>query len=349
MAETTLETLAKITGTELVGDPTYIIQNVAAIDEATENDISFIANPRYESLLKDSLAGVVIINKGMDVSDNRQYLLSDDPSVAFQKAIEFFHGGDRGVPSAFTGIHSTAVVHETVQVAEGVTIAPHAVIDENVTIGANTHIGSGVYLGKNVTVGEGCILYPNVVVREECHIGNRVILQPNAVIGSCGFGYATDEIGQHTKLAQLGNVVVEDDVEVGANSTVDRARFGSTKLGRGTKVDNQVQIAHNVDIGENNIIVAQTGIAGSVKTGKRCIMAAQTGIAGHIELADDVILAATAKTHRSIKKAGAYGGVPAVPANDFRRNAVVSMKLYEHLTQIRSRLDKLESCDEQNV
>jgi UDP-3-O-[3-hydroxymyristoyl] glucosamine N-acyltransferase len=196
-----------------------------------------------------------------------------------------------------------------------------------------------------VSVGSGCLFYPHVIIREKCTIGNRVILQPGAVIGSCGFGFTTDALGKHTKLDQLGTVIIEDDVEVGANTTIDRARFKSTIIAKGTKIDNLVQIGHNVHIGPDNIIVSQTGIAGSTKTGKNNVFGGQTGIVGHLEIADYVMIATRGGVSKSILKAGKYAGSPVMGLSEYNRQQVYLRKIETYIEQIETletRLQKLE-------
>jgi len=342
-----LAELATITGSELVGDPSYEVTGVAYLDTATPQDVSFLVNPRYEArhyeaLLQQSQAGVICVDTTLKRDEKHNYLISDNPFSAFQKIAKIFHGDKKGLVSGFKGIHPTAVIHDSVKVGKNVTIGPYAVIDQDAVIGDDTFIGALTSIGVNVVIGNECIIYPKVAIREDCVIGHRVILQPGVVIGSCGFGMITDDKGHHTRLDQLGNVVLEDDVEIGANTTIDKARLGTTRISRGTKIDNLVQIAHNVVVGEDNIIVSQSGIAGSTKTGQRVVLAAQVGVNGHIELSDDVIISASSKIHNSIKKPGTYGGIPVVPIKDFRRNIVTTTKIHHHISSLRQRITALE-------
>lgn len=191
------------------------------------------------------------------------------------------------------------------------------------------------------TIGSDCHLYPNAIVRERCQIGNRVILQPGAVIGSCGFGYTTDNRGRHSKLNQVGIVIIEDDVEIGANTTIDRSRFKATVIGRGTKIDNLVQIAHGVVIGQDNIIVSQTGIAGSTRTGNWVIIGGQVAITGHITIADRVMIAARTGISKSITEAGKYGGLPAVPLKEHQRHSVYLRNIEKYVKEIKELQDRL--------
>lgn len=340
--EFTLQELATLTNSTLVGDPTYKISNVADLETASSSDASFLSNPRYEQAMHRSGAGVVFVDPKTKPSEGKFFLINENPSRAFQQLVETFYGKKRKI-TGFSGVHSTAVIHESVTFGKNVSVGPHAVIDSEVTIGDNTFIGAGCYIGPGTSIGNDCHLYPNATVREECVIGNRVILQPGAVIGSCGFGYTTDKNGQHTKLNQVGNVTLEDDVEIGANTTIDRSRFKTTLIKRGSKIDNLVQLAHGVTIGEHNIIVSQTGIAGSSKTGKHVVVGGQTAIAGHLNITNGVALAGRSGVSKSIDKPGNYGGLRGVmPLSEYNRNSVILRNIDTYLNDIKARLTKLE-------
>lgn len=315
-----LQQLAELTGCQLIGKPETLIYNVADLENATAQDASFLANPRYRQAMQKSQAGVIFIDHQTPPEEGKNYLVGPQPSHAFQKVIDIFHPV-RASPSGFTGIHPTAIIHPTAKIENQVTIGPHAVIDEHVTIGEGSFIGAGTYIGPYSEVGEDCLIHPRVTIREKCQLGNRVIIQPGAVIGSCGFGYATDKQGHHSKLNQVGNVILHDDVEIGANTTIDRARFKSTVVGQGSKLDNLIQLGHGVEIGTHNMIVAQTGIAGSTKTGTRVILAGQVAVAGHLQIDDDVMVAGKSGVSKSLSK-GKYGGIPAVTIAEYNRNSV---------------------------
>lgn len=330
----TLTELATLTESRLVGDPTHTITNVDSLESATNQDASFLANPRYEAVMRKSQAGVVFVSPTISLIDGRNFLVNENPSIAFQKVIEIFHGDTQEL-SGFTEIHPTAVVHPSCKIGEGVSIGPHAVIDKNVTIGNRTSIGSGCYIGPHTTVGEDCILHPHVTIRERCVVGNRVILQPSVVIGGCGFGYTTNAQGKHTKLNQVGTVVIEDDVEIGSNATIDRARFKSTRIRRGTKIDNLVQIGHAVEIGEDNLIVAQTGIAGSTVTGKNVVIGGQVAVAGHLKIGSGVMLAGRTGVDKSLLEPGKYGGVPVQPLHKHNRTTVHLRNIETYVNQIK--------------
>lgn len=341
-----LHELAEICQATIVGDPDHLISGVDALEAAEKEDASFLANLRYRESMEKSRAGVICISKDLTPLPGKNFLVADDPSRAFQKIVEALLMNDE-LRSGFTGIHPTAVIHPTVKLGKDVQVGPYAVIDKGCEIQDRTRIGPFVSLGPHVTIGEDSILHPHVVVRERCKIGARVILQPGAIIGSCGFGYLTDSRGQHQKLEQLGKVIIEDDVEVGACSTIDRARFKTTRIGRGTKIDNLVQIGHNVSLGEHNIVVAQTGIAGSAKTGKHVIFGGQAGVVGHLEICDNVMIATRGGVSKSITEPGKYAGGPVMPLADYNRQQVQLRKISEYIAKIEElekRLSQLESA-----
>lgn len=341
-----LSQLAEMTGSKLVGDPNYIIEGIENLDAAGPRHAAFLENPRYEKQMVLSKAGVIFIHPSISPIEGRFFLLNEAPSLAFQQVIELFIQSPQ---TGFLGIHPTAVIHEEASIGEGVTIGPKAVIDRAVSIGDGTFIGAGVYVGAETTIGSACHLHANVIIREGCSVGNRVIIQPGAVIGSCGFGYFTDKKGTHLPLKQLGSVVIEDDVEIGANTTIDRARFKTTRIGRGTKIDNLVQIAHQVELGESNLIVSQVGIAGSTKTGHHVVMGGQAGIIGHITITDGVILAARSAVSKSIEKSGIYSGIPAAPIKEFNAQFVQLRsvgKLVERLKALEAKVKSLETLSE---
>jgi len=330
----TLEELARHTGCVLVGDPDYKIDGVDCLQSANKSDASFLENPRYRGAFDKSEAGVVCVHPEVERVEGKNYLLSSRPSEAFQKIIELLSSGLKG--SGFGGIHPSAVVHESAELEEGVCVGPGVVIDARVKIGRGTRIEAGAQIGHDVIVGEDCHFYQSSVVRERCQIGNRVILQPGAVIGSCGYGYLTSAQGIHTKIIHVGIVIIEDDVEVGANSTIDRGRFKATVIRAGTKIDNLVMIGHNVEVGKHNLIVAQVGISGSTKLGSHVVLGGQVGVAGHIEICAGVMVAAKGVVTKSVKLPGKYNGVPMQPLSEYNRQQVQirRIKLFEKRLKI---------------
>ena len=333
-----LKTLAELTESSLVGNPDHEIYGVADLETAGPCDASFFSNQKYKQALNHSKAGVLFIDSKVHCDGEKNYLISDNPSKAFQILIDLLHP-PRKTPSGFEGIHPTAVIHPTARVGHNVTIGPYAVLDEHVEIGESTFIGASVYIGPRSTIGSFCTIHPHAVIREECKIGNRVIIQPGAIIGSCGYGYITDAQGRHTKLNQVGNVQIEDDVEIGANSTIDRARFKSTKIGIGTKIDNLVQIGHGVRLGKYNLIVAQTGIAGSTTTGTNVVLAGHVGVSGHLHLGDRVVVTAFSGVSKSLSE-GKYGGIPAIPLEEHNRNHVYLRNIEKYIELIKQLIKK---------
>lgn len=333
----TLAELADATQCQLVGDPLHRVSGVADLASASPCDASYFSEERYAKDLAGTHAGVIVVPPETPRAPGRNYLIAARPNQVFVQITQLITAlNARG--SGFTGIHPSAVIHPSVVLGKDVTIGPLVVIDQGAKVGDRTTISAGCAIGVDVTIGTDCLLHPHVTILARCVVGNRVILQPGVVLGSCGFGYRPDDKGHHLKLEHIGNVVVEDDVEIGANTTVDRARFKSTRIGRGTKIDNQVQIAHNVQIGEDNLIVGQSGIAGSSTTGRHVVLAGRVAVNDHVQLADGVIVAAFSGVSKSLTKAGKYSGIPVAPASDHNRNAVLLRNIDKHV----ARLDKLE-------
>lgn len=338
-----LSKIAEITNCKLIGNPDHLITNVADLESACNTDASFLANERYQQAMRSSQAGVIFVDREELCIEGKNFLISDNPSSAFQTLLETFVSVQKY--TGFTGIHSTSVVHETAKLGNAVTVSPHAIIDEDVVIGDNSFIGPFVYIGPKTVIGKNCHLHAHSVVRERCTLKDRVILQSGAVIGSCGFGYTNDQRGCFHKLQQTGTVTLEDDVEIGANTTIDRARFKTTLIQRGTKIDNLVQIAHGVDLGPNNCIVAQAGIAGSTSTGKNVIFAAQSGSIGHIKIGNGVVVAARGGVTKSLPQAGQYAGMPCKPLKEHNKQQVSLRKIskyVEEIKQLKHRLENLE-------
>jgi UDP-3-O-[3-hydroxymyristoyl] glucosamine N-acyltransferase len=304
----TLEQLAKTSGGELVGDPSLQIMGAASLGEATSGEISFFTSRKYIALLRKTRASAVFVPPDFTEPITLAQIRVPNPTKAFEQVVVKF------APKAITfapGTHPTAVVDPSAQIGKCVSIQPHAVIESGARIGDDTIIGAGCYIGHETTIGPACLIYPRVTIRERSRIGSRVIIHSGAVIGADGFGFEMVG-GRQQKIQQLGIVQIDDDVEIGANTTVDRARFGRTWIQAGVKIDNLVQIAHNVVIGKNSVIVAQTGISGSTRVGERVTMAGQVGIVGHVEIADGSIIAAQSGVSKSVP-GGVWFGYPAVP------------------------------------
>lgn len=341
----TLRELAEMTGAQFVGEGDYLLTDVADLESATSSDVSFLGNLKYQQAYLDSKAGVVFVDPSTPLEAGRQYLIHPRPSNAFQQVIEAFYAHLHHEVTGFPGIHATAVIHPTAQIEPNVTIGPYAVIEKDVKIGAGSHIGAGCFIGLGVCIGKDCFLHPHVMVRERSIIEDRVVLQPGVVIGSCGFGYTPNAKGEHIKLRQLGYVHIEADVEIGANSTIDRARFKKTWIKKGSKIDNLVQIAHGVIIGEHNIIISQTGIAGSTETGRHVIIGGQAAIDGHLKIADGVMLAARSGVSKSLLTTGKYGGAPIQTLSAFNRNGVFLRNIETYVNQLKDVLKRVERLE----
>jgi len=347
-----LRELAEATQTTFKGDPEYLVTGVAPLDSAEPCEVSFFSPPMYASsslyasALKLTRAGVICVGLSTDLVLGKNYLISQDPSMTFQKIVELFSSKKK---SGFQGIHPTVVVHPTAEIGEDVTLGPYVVVDAHCKVGRGTVCAPFVTLAHHVEVGVDCLFHSHVAIREECRIGNRVIIQPHAVIGSCGFGYKTDSQGVHHKQEQLGIVVIEDEVEIGAGTTIDRARFQETRIGFGSKIDNLVQVAHNVSLGRCNLVVSLTGISGSVKTGQNVVMGGQTGIVGHVELGDGVLLAARSGVRKSIPDAGKYGGDPLAALDQSLRRSVFLSKWeiwVQRLKNLERKVSKVKNSKE---
>jgi len=309
------------------------VLGVASLNDAEKGDISFYGNPRYLKALRKSRATAVLVPHGFAEDVPAARIWVDNPADAFAKLLEVFSPP----PIRFEpGIHPTAVVASDAEIGEDVTIQAFTVVENGARIGARTVVGSHSYIGHNAVLGDDCRIYPHVTIRERSVIGSRVILHPGAVIGSDGFGYEIRD-GRQQKIPQTGIVQIDDDVEIGANSAVDRARFGRTWIQRGAKIDNLVQIAHNVTIGEHSVICAQVGISGSVHIGSFVTLAGKVGVNGHIEIGDGAIVTAMAGITKSVPPREILVGLPAKPMREYKENYVLLRnirKLYERVRKL---------------
>jgi len=310
----TLKELAGLCGGELHGDPGQKISGAASLSEAGPGEITFYADPRYMSRLRKTGASAVFVPLEFSEQTAAAQIRVANPSKAFEQVVLKL----APKPIAFAaGIHPTAVVDPTAKIGKVNSIQPHAVIESGTVIGDNTVIRAGSYVGHESMIGASCLIYPNVTIRERTRIGARVVIHSGAVIGADGFGFELVE-GRYQKIPQVGIVQIDDDAEIGANTTIDRARFGRTWIQEGVKIDNLVQIAHNVIIGKHSIIAAQTGISGSTRVGEKVMMAGQVGVIGHLTIDDHTIIAAQSGISKDLP-GGAWFGSPAVPLPDAKR------------------------------
>jgi UDP-3-O-[3-hydroxymyristoyl] glucosamine N-acyltransferase len=348
-----LQELAARVGGTVIGDGTVVIEGVAPLEEAGPDQLSFFSNKKYRKAFDASRAGAVIVEPGTAAAEGRTLLAVENAYLAFAKISTLFHPPREPMPE----IAPSAVVHPTARVHPSAQVMPLACVGPGAEVGPRTIVFSGVQIGHDARVGADCLIYQNVVIRERCVVGDRVILQPGAVIGSDGFGFALDMAGdghgpRHYKVPQVGHVVVEDDVEIGANTCVDRATLGVTRICRGAKIDNLVQIAHNVEVGPLSIIAAQVGISGSTKLGMGVVAWGQVGIVGHLTIGDRAVLNAQSGIAHDVEPGARLAGSPAKPDVQWARNAAVYDRLTDmrrELRQLRKELDQLRAAKEKDA
>lgn len=333
-----LKDFSEIVNGTIIGDPGTEITGVAGIKDAGKGDITFASSAKFLKDLGKSKAACVIVSEPVEDIGIAQLKVAN-PHYAFAKAIECFYPAERHKP----GISKSAYVSDKATIGRDVSISSFVYVEENVSIGDETVISPGVFIGEGSKIGCRCIIYPNVTIREKVSIGDRVIVHSGTVIGSDGFGYVFEN-GGHYKIPQMGGVIIEDDVEIGSNVSIDRATLGNTLIGKGTKIDNLVQVAHNVKIGEKSLIVSQVGIAGSSEVGDFVILAGQVGVADHATIDSGTIITAQSGTSGRVEK-GTYSGSPAIAHNTWLRAQAAFAKLPEMNKKIReleNRLNKLE-------
>ena len=343
--EFSAQQVASFLNGEIIGDPTVSVHDFSKIEEGQTGTLSFLSNPKYNQYIYDCNSSIVLVNRSfVPEREVKPTLIKVDnayESLAVLMGIVEEHKPKKN------GVSPLAFISPTARIGANVYVAPYVFVGENVEIGNYTTIDASAYIGDGVKVGNNCQLHAGVKIEKECVVGNNCILHAGVVIGSDGFGFAPTDEGTYRKIPQTGNVILEDNVEVGANATIDRATLGSTIIRKGVKIDNLVQIAHNVEVGENTVIAAQSGVAGSTKLGKQCILAGQVGIAGHLEIADGSIFGAQTGVPGSLKTPNQiYQGYPAVPAGIFRRATVVFKSLPElqkTVFELQKQLDELKS------
>lgn len=342
--EFTAQQIADFLGGQIEGNPSVTVNDFAKIEEGKPGTLSFLSNPKYNQFIYESQASIILVNK--DFQPEKEVLATlIRVNDAYQSLAMLLSLVDQTKPKK-TGISPLAFISSTAEIGENAYIAPFVYIGEKVSIGKNARIYANCSIEDGVKIGENITLFSGVKIYNDGIIGNNCILHSGVVIGSDGFGFAPTEDGTYKKIPQLGNVILEDDVEIGSNSIVDRATMGSTLIRKGVKIDNLVQIAHNVEIGENTVIAAQTGISGSTKLGTRCILGGQVGIAGHLRIADGTIFGAQTGVPNSIKIANqTFQGYPAVPIMTFHKAAIVHKNLPELQKIIYAMQKKIEELE----
>ncbi len=334
-----LEDIAELINGKIEGSREADITNVGKIETAGKNEITFISNPLYEKFFDTTKAGAVIVSGDFKIKHPREeisVIRVADPYTSFLKLLEVF---DSNYEDEFSGISDNCFIGEETAIGENVYLGNFASVGKNCKIGNSSKIFSNCSIGNSVSIGSGCTIYPNVTIYKECTVGNNVIIHSGTVIGADGFGFAKQEDGSYKKIPQTGIVVIEDNVEIGSNCSIDRATIGETRICKGVKLDDQIMVAHNVTIGENTVIAAQTGIAGSTKIGKRCMIGGQAGIVGHLTICDDVIIGASVGVSKSIDKPGIYTGYRALPnIENLRRE--IGIKNIDKLEQRIKELEK---------
>jgi len=333
-----LREIAEMLGGEIAGSPDIEIKGAAGISDAKEGDVTFLSTAKLIKECAESKASCVIVKEFVSEIKKPQVKVAN-PQYAFAKLLEHFYVR----PFTTSGISDKAYVSDKAKVAKDTAVFPLTFISDGAAVGGKTVVYPGVFIGENSSIGDGCIIYPNVTIRENVRIGSRVIIHSGAVIGSDGFGYVMEK-GIHYKIPQVGGVIIGDDVEIGANVTVDRATTGNTVIGKGAKIDNLVQIAHNVKIGENSIIVSQVGIAGSTEIGNYVVLGGQVGVADHAKLDDGVMVGAQSGVMGHVAK-GIYSGSPIISHRDWLKSVAIFAKLPELNRRIKELEDKIENIE----
>ncbi|WP_276134148.1 UDP-3-O-(3-hydroxymyristoyl)glucosamine N-acyltransferase [Polluticoccus soli] len=340
----TAQQVAAIINGQIEGDPQKKVSRVGKIEEGEEGVLSFIANPKYEDYLYSTKASILIVNESLQVSEPVAPTLIrvKDAYMAFTHLLEKYH--EMTGSAGKNGIEQPSFISPTAKLGKNVYIGAFAYIGENAIIADGVKIYPNSYIGDNVIIGKDSVLYSGVKVYNDCHLGNRVTIHSGTIVGGDGFGFAPQKDGTYKKVPQIGNVIIEDDVEIGANTTIDRATMGSTVIRKGVKLDNLIQIAHNVEIGENTVIAAQTGVSGSTKIGRNCIIGGQVGMVGHIQIADGTRINAQSGLSKSVTiNNTALTGSPAFEY----KSSLKSQAIFRNLPELQQRLLKLEETVEE--
>ncbi|MEN9699123.1 MAG: UDP-3-O-(3-hydroxymyristoyl)glucosamine N-acyltransferase [Bacteroidota bacterium] len=346
--EFTAEQIAGLLEGEVVGDASVCVSGLAKIEEGHNGALSFLSNPKYETHIYSTASSICIVNKSFQPSKTLPSTLTlikvDDAYACFAKLLALYDSLNKKEAV----IEQPSFIHESAQIGQDVYIGAFAYIGKNVQLANGCQIHPNVVIQDNAIIDENSILYANVSVYKDCKIGKNCIIHAGTVIGSDGFGFAPDENGVFSKIPQIGNVVIEDDVEIGSNCSIDRATMGSTYIRKGVKIDNLCQIAHNVDIDQHTAMAAQVGIAGSAKIGKHVMIGGQTGVAGHLSIADGTKIVAQSGIPSSVKKADTLMGTPAIPINDYKRSHFGFRKLPGIITKVYELEQKLNDLLKKN-
>ncbi|MBI3405137.1 MAG: UDP-3-O-(3-hydroxymyristoyl)glucosamine N-acyltransferase [Acidobacteria bacterium] len=334
-----LSDLADRLGCRLEGDPSVEITGIAGIEDAQPGQATFLANPKYRSAARATQASAILLADGETKPPQTAALWSKNPYLDFARALEFFYQA----PKYASGIHPTAVIEAKARIGDGAHIGPHCFVDAGVVIGRNAVLHSSVSIYKGAHIGDDFFAHSHAVVREDCRIGHRVILQNGAVVGSDGFGFAKQTDGTWKKIPQSGPAIIEDDVEVQANACIDRATVGETRIRRGTKIDNLVQVGHASKVGKDTLLCAQVGLAGSTSIGDKCILAGQVGAAGHLEIGDGAVLTAQSGVPGDVPAGAMYSGYPAMENKDWLRCVAV----YNRLPELQKTVRELKGAIEE--
>jgi UDP-3-O-[3-hydroxymyristoyl] glucosamine N-acyltransferase len=335
----TAQQIATLLGGKLEGDPDAKVSKVAKIEEAGLDCLGFIANPKYEEFLYTSSASIIIVNETLELARpvNPTLIRVKDAYTSFAFLLEKYNGMITG--NGKTGIEQPSYISATAKIAPDAYIGAFSYVGDHVVVESGVKIYPGCYIGNNVIIKANSTVYAGVKIYEDCKVGSKVVIHSGTVIGGDGFGFAPQEDATYKKIPQIGNVVIEDNVEIGANTTIDRATMGSTLIRKGVKLDNLIQIAHNVEIGENTVIAAQTGISGSTKIGKNCVIGGQVGMVGHIHIADGTRINAQSGLSKSVSTP--YAALNGSPAFDYK-SSLKSQAIFRNLPELQQRLQKLE-------
>ena len=332
----TAQQIADILEGDVVGNPEEEVSKLSKIEEGEKGSLTFLSNPKYNPYLYTTNASIAIVNKSFvpEKEVTTTLIKVDNAYKSFSKLLEFYNE----VKNNKSGIEQPSFISESSKIGNNEYIGAFTYIGENVVIGDNVKIYQNCYIGDNTTIGDNCVLFAGVKVYSETQIGNNCKIHSSSTIGSDGFGFAPDENGEYKAIPQIGNVIIEDNVDIGSGSTIDRATLGSTIIRKGVKLDNQIQIAHNVEVGKNTVIAAQTGIAGSTKIGENCMIGGQVGIVGHLVIGNEVKIQAQSGITKNLKDGDTVQGTPAFGYSDFNKSYVY----FRNLPKIAATVNKLE-------